>query len=94
LQLTNEIFLIYTQNLLDKAIIKILTKGAPSAPYFVNVPMPLCFESVKVLKGNKFYYQNYSRIHIPLSCLCDPMGALLSWLTQMKVIEILERLHF
>jgi hypothetical protein len=93
LQLTNEIFLIYTQNLLDKAIIKILTKSAPPAPYFVNVPMPLFFESFKVLRGNKFDYRNYSKIHIPLSCLCDPIGALLLWLTQMKVIEILERLH-
>jgi hypothetical protein len=93
LQLTNGIFLIYIQNILDKAIIEVLMKGAPLAPYFVNVPIPLFFEFFKFLRGNKFDHQSYSIIHISLSCLSDLIGALLLWLTQMKVIEILERLH-
>jgi hypothetical protein len=39
LQLTNGIFLAYTKNLLEQAITEVLTKGVPSAPYFVNVPL-------------------------------------------------------
>jgi hypothetical protein len=30
--------LIYTHNLLEQVVIKVFTKGAPPAPYFVNVP--------------------------------------------------------